>query len=222
MSGIIAVRTSGPVAARNVETFILASGAAFDVSGDVALNTAHRGLVGGENPHNTVLTAADIGEAIAAADPKATPIDADSLGLSDSEDSGILKKLTFDNLLIWVRSVFKFITGQYDITTTYTPLTTETVTLDFSLGNSFIIDVSAFGAGGSLTIGTPDNLPTGETYPAFTVLIIAGANLPTFSWANQPGDIDDPEIVASKNNEIIGRRWPIGTDIVYTIGQSFA
>lgn len=40
--GILLVRQSGPTLSRNVETILLAQGAAFDLSGDIALNTAHR------------------------------------------------------------------------------------------------------------------------------------------------------------------------------------
>ena len=39
---LLAIRESGPIAARQVTVLRLAQGAAFDVSGDVALNSAHR------------------------------------------------------------------------------------------------------------------------------------------------------------------------------------
>lgn len=50
--------------------------------------------------------AADTAANIHAAVEKATPADADELGLSDSSDSWGLKKLTFANLKAWVGSLF--------------------------------------------------------------------------------------------------------------------
>ena len=69
-------------------------------------------LVGGvlkEMPSGDALPAANIPEVTApnihAATSKATPVDADELGLSDSAASWGLKKLTFANLASWVRSI---------------------------------------------------------------------------------------------------------------------
>jgi hypothetical protein len=47
---------------------------------------------------NELIPVAKLGPIIAAATAKTTPVDADSVGLSDSADSGILKKLTWANL----------------------------------------------------------------------------------------------------------------------------
>ena len=69
-------------------------------------------LVGGvlkEMPSGGALPAANIPEVTAAnihaATSKATPVDADELGLSDSAASWGLKKLTFANLAAWVRNI---------------------------------------------------------------------------------------------------------------------
>jgi len=50
-------------------------------------------------------TVENIGALIAGADAKADPADADSIGLSDSEADGILKKITFAELWTWVKSL---------------------------------------------------------------------------------------------------------------------
>lgn len=62
-----------------------------------------------EMPSTDFLPAASIPEVTAAhihaATSKATPVDADELGLSDSAASWGLKKLTFANLAAWVRNI---------------------------------------------------------------------------------------------------------------------
>jgi len=62
-------------------------------------------------------TVTTLGSKTAAADPKTTPIDNDSIGLSDSESGNILKKLTWGNLKNSLKSFFDSI---------YTSLTGET------------------------------------------------------------------------------------------------
>ena len=49
-------------------------------------------------------TAADMGALISGATAKTTPVDADTIGISDSAASAVLKKLTFANLWTWVKS----------------------------------------------------------------------------------------------------------------------
>ena len=45
-----------------------------------------------------------VGSIISGATAKTTPVDADTIGISDSADSAALKKLTFANLWTWVKS----------------------------------------------------------------------------------------------------------------------
>lgn len=51
-------------------------------------------------------SAADVADAIHGATSKTNPVDADELGVSDSADSWLLKKLTFANLKTWIASFF--------------------------------------------------------------------------------------------------------------------
>jgi hypothetical protein len=200
--------TQGPVAAFNVDRIELGVGAGTGLPG-----------TDGEDP-----TATNIGAVIAGADAKATLIDADSIGVSDSAAAGILKKWTYANiktqLLAWIKTAYKTILGQYDTRTDLTATNASTMTCNYSLGNAFKIDASAMGAGESFTI-TMSNLPASAVYSAWSILIVTGANLPTVSYTNLDADVATPVIIASKDNEIIGRTWDNGTKIVYTVGESF-
>lgn len=71
-------------------------GGLFDHGSGSAAVTSVNGLTG----------AVDIGVAINAATGKTTPVDADSLGLSDSAASNVLKKLTWANLKATVKTYF--------------------------------------------------------------------------------------------------------------------
>lgn len=50
--------------------------------------------------------AANVASSIAGADGKATPVDADSIGLIDSEASSALKELTLTNLTAYLKTYF--------------------------------------------------------------------------------------------------------------------
>ena len=109
--------------------------------------------------------------------------------------------------------------GQYDTRTDLTATDASTMTLDFSLGNLFLIDASAMGAGESFIIAM-DNLTTGLTGPAWRIIIKTGVNLPTISWPNQDPLVAAPVIVVSASNEIIGRNYNETPNYnVHTLGQ---
>lgn len=55
---------------------------------------------------DAAVTAANVGAVIAAATAKATPVDADSVGLSDSAASNVLKKLTWANVKATLKTYF--------------------------------------------------------------------------------------------------------------------
>jgi hypothetical protein len=57
------------------------------------------------DPHGTI-TVGRLGTAIAGANEKATPVDGDSLGLSDSESADVLKKLTWTNVKATLKTYF--------------------------------------------------------------------------------------------------------------------
>lgn len=63
-------------------------------------------IVGPQGPSGAVATEGYVGDLIAGAASKTTPVDADSFGLSDSEAAGALKKLTWENIKIALQTTF--------------------------------------------------------------------------------------------------------------------
>jgi len=70
-------------------------------TGDNATNSQYSGLA---TSKQDVLTDVNFGTFSTALTPKTTPVDADSIPLSDSEDSNKAKKLSFANLKAWILS----------------------------------------------------------------------------------------------------------------------
>lgn len=92
----------------------------------------------GESP-----TAANIGAVIAGATEKTTPADADSVGLSDSAATGVLKKLTWANIKTRLKNYFDTLYNKYTL-----PTASTTVLGGVKVGASLNID-----AGGVLSVG---------------------------------------------------------------------
>ena len=117
---------------------------------------------------------ADLGVRIAAATSKATPVDADSLALSDSADSNVLKKLTLANLKVAVSGIGKnkLINGNFGINQRVYVSAAATTAGQYTLDRWKVT-----GTGG-ITFSTVNNVTT-VTIPSGQTLqqVIEGVNL---------------------------------------------
>lgn len=166
-----------------------------------------------EGGSETLLT---MGELIDSSGVIATPSDADKFPLRDSA-SGLLAHMTGSGIKAWLKGYFdtlyvtaatvssaissalstlKTILGQYDTRTDLTATNGATVTLNYALGNAFIIDASALAAGNSFTI-VVSNWPSGAVFSALELILTTGANIPTISW---PTGVTGPTLQASKDH----------------------
>lgn len=98
------------------DSFIVSTGGTV---GGVPFNSGDRLIAIADAPSTTVyasnwfkadytdlLTGATLGDALASCSAKTTPVDADVVGLGDSADSGILKKLTWSNIKATLKTYF--------------------------------------------------------------------------------------------------------------------
>ena len=164
---LLAIRESGPIAARQVTILRLAQGGAFDVSGDIALNTAHR--EGDGSDHADVATnSAFVGTGgYEAVDDKAVPVGADVLSLEDSGDLFSKVKLTLTNLLVFIfNRVAGFLNYQAS-KTSLTPADAATATVDVSTNYDYTITPS----GASFTLALT-NIPADGTAWSVTIYAI--------------------------------------------------
>jgi hypothetical protein len=117
-------------------------------------------------PGTDYLDPEGIGPAVAAAPEKATPVDADSVALSDSASAGALKRLSWANLKATLKSYFDTIytlggLGAVPLTRKITNL------LDLSVDrNLSYSDVGADAAGAAAAVQTNLNTHTGLTTTA--------------------------------------------------------
>jgi hypothetical protein len=136
-----------------------------------------------------------IAPGVHAATSKATPVDADELGLVDSAASNVLKKLTWSNLKATLQTFFdsryRQFTPRVDEGTTATAITPDLSAKDASV-------LTALGSG--LTINAPtggsqeqkymfrfkdDGTPRALTWNAAYVVTIPGVTLPTTTTAGK-------------------------------------
>lgn len=167
--------THGPVAAFNVDKIELGVGAGTGLTGAAGTNGTDG--IDGESP-----TATNIGAVVAGADAKATPVDADSLGLSDSSAAGILKKLTWANLKATLKTYFDtlYAIASHALSTHSDMIVkaqgnfTGAVTIDYADGLYHTFTVT-----GNITGITWSNLPTG---PWSMILEITNGGAFTIAW----------------------------------------
>jgi hypothetical protein len=130
-----------------------------DADGTVAFTSDITGTNSGTNTGDE--TVGRIGTLISGATSKTTPVDADTLGLSDSAASAVLKSLTWSNLKATLKAYFDTLyaavgsgSGWITKTTTYNPAVN---------GDRIAADTS----GGAFTITLPSTPTTGH-YVEFT------------------------------------------------------
>jgi hypothetical protein len=115
--------------------------------------------------------------------------------------------------------VGKTIKGQRDVWVVHTPLDTETVTIDYTAGNSHIIDISLLDSTDSITI-TTSKWPAYATYHGLMSLdVFTGAD-PDVTITDSLGLLAGAALVASKQNKYtIDRTWDDGTYISTSVGD---
>jgi hypothetical protein len=72
--------------------------------------------------------------------------------------------------------------GQEDVLTTYTPVDGATATIDYALGNAFILDLSALDDTDTITLLFSHVPAALDRMSVFTLIIKTGATVPTINW----------------------------------------
>lgn len=85
--------------------------------------------------------------------------------------------------------------GVMDILTTLTPTNGSTVTIAYTTGNAWLIDISAL-TSGAFTIAIT-SWPSSAYFAAVTIVIKAGTALPAITW---PTGVTAPTLTVSKDN----------------------
>lgn len=118
-----------------------------------------------------VETAADVtdgvnvGEANAAAAAKATPVDADSIVIIDSEASDVIKKTTFTQLKAFFKPYFDTLYNALLSTVSQAEAEAGTATTDRNWTAQRVAQaIAALAAGGGLTLGTPIVTTSGTSH----------------------------------------------------------
>lgn len=145
-----------------------------------------------------------LGGAISGAASKATPADADTIGISDSAASGILKKLTFANLRTWLMSFFKVKHGVENRTDSTLAFTDGTRTFEIApTGATFNIALDGVKyAEDGATVVIPDTIGTHFIYYTANDTLVSSLTpwepnsvtkvlIATIYWSGTAGKIGD-------------------------------
>lgn len=158
-----AIAASAPVAhvgsGGTAHANAVASGAAGFMTG---ADKAKLDAISGTNTGDE--TAARIGTLTSGATAKTTPVDADSLGLSDSAASNVLKKFTWANLKAAMLSYIVATVNTWTKAQIGSPValsvSANAVAVDLSLGNNFTLTLQATTG---QTLSNPTNIVAGQS-----------------------------------------------------------
>lgn len=125
-----------------------------------------------------LVTTATIGSLIAGSSSKTTPVDADSIAISDSASSNILSRVTFANLKTWLQSWIDAITAIAGAKTFsgQVQLTGQSATDANSAMTRGLADAryAKYGAALSANFDSDQNTTTYKAVPGLTFSIVAG------------------------------------------------
>lgn len=179
----------------------------------------------GETAHEAVAGSTVVGEAISGATAKTTPVDADTIGISDSAASNVLKSLSWANLKATIKTYYDSVSA----TLTNKTISADSNTISGVAASSFVVsDASGYIDGAAAQKAIPSGVVVGttDTQTLTNKTIVAASNtITTASSGNLAAtelNAALAELQADIDTRASGSYQPLDADLTAIAGLTSA